>query len=261
MSEVTNTMKKLQRSFISLTLNGEQILNALLWTSIGLYVAYCKQCEIGFDDERDLCFGCGGPSTPLDDAFWSKVSDKIGRAYKKERALISRCKAEYKSNFGPNSAIKPGFISSLPRALSWLKDVWERADRPEGRPTDIRKRYFITWWLKTLTNLGEPIPQKDGSVSLKPMSFSEAVDLLNGFYPEEGMIGKTPRGRKRTYGNLPTKELRKLHGIFVKQYQKMFNDPPHLDEREVMRIYKWVNKQREDPTSRIRGEKLRIKNS
>lgn len=99
----------------------------------------CEGCRSFCVRKVDVCPSCGQRVIRVD---WEKVSNHIKRAWRNDRKLLSKVKADYVSRFPEEVRSRvptPDFHSSL----GWLKEAWERTGKPRGRPVDVHRCYKI----------------------------------------------------------------------------------------------------------------------
>jgi len=177
------------------------------------------------------CIRCGTPTVELN---WAAVSCDLRRALRRDPELLARVKADAPAwRPSPNPAQERApFVPKLSApALSWLVTAWERAGKPKGRPTESERPYRVEFLVRA-TMLLAAAGRYPGCGKVRSRhSCHQAVKCLLGEASEHP--GKYPelKGR-RGRGEL-------------------------LDVRDVKRICAWVKRQREQPLSRLAGERLR----
>jgi hypothetical protein len=215
-------------------------------------VFYCPGCErlecIAFAKRKkwERCLSTGAMLYRLDDTFWRKISRSIKRAYRKDRWLLARIKAEF-----PDWS-----LPKLEGSFAWLNDAWKKAPRPKGRPQNIAMRFFLADWINTLSAhryVFKATP--DGTpyfeVQRPLMSRNMAVQELGDFMRIDGV------GVQKQYGGLQLNELENLAQAFQREANERFGSVPTMEQRDVQRAIGWVKRVQQDPGARISGEKMR----
>ncbi len=214
-------------------LSGESWVRLLTEMNMGNLAGWCAQCEGGEVQERMMCQDCGASLLVFDPPFWKRVGVKIRRAIKRDRTLLSRVKAEWETLNGSRRT------PSFPGQLEWLITAWQRVGKPAGRPFEVSVHYRLANWIADLRALG--------------LSNEEIVDILG---EEDLPDGPIKRGRK-DYANLPGKKLRELREGVKRSLGYLPGGALHLEE--LWRIVKWVERQRDVPMARLRGERIRAR--
>ena len=198
--------------------------------NLAAFVGWCPRCRAG-ELVGPRCRACAAELVRFDESFWIKVGKRIRRALTKDRALVRLAKAEWESLYGTQR--KPSF----PGQLKWLAKAWEDVQKPSHRPFSPKLHYQVANWVRSMQKLG--------------LSKGEIVDIMAG---EDFSDGPIKRGRK-DYANIPGEELRKLREGFQQIAGKIPGNLLNLEE--IWRTMKWVDRQRQDPMARLRGERVR----
>ena len=109
-------------------------------------VVFCPKCRqvtaYGYPAPVEIvkCHHCGTEVLRLKEEIWERVSDRIKRAYQRDRKLFAWIRAEIPDRPAPQ----------LEGPLSWINEVWERTE-PRGRPQEIKQRIFIATWVNFLS--------------------------------------------------------------------------------------------------------------
>lgn len=214
-----------------LDLNGSAWLR--LWTVEGYLPAmlgWCRSCRNGIW-KGSSCNWCGGEVLPINEAFWKQVERKITNAIRADPSLLPEVKHQWRKLYGEQRT--PPLLEVLPR-LQW---VWEHAGNPPHHPFDHKLRYQIAQAVQLLCRYG--------------LSLEEIVDVMD---EHEFPDGPFKRGKK-TYGNLPGQELRRLK----EEVRQAIGFIPAAmrDPVKLKRTWAWVTRQREVPMARLRGEVIR----
>lgn len=208
-----------------------------------LSVSPCSSVQNGVSKR---CGFCGRDILFPNKGFWQRVSNYIKRAYRSDKTLFARIKAECQGYPAPN----------LSEPLAWINDAWRKAQKPRGRQPGVLKRFFIVQWIEFLR--------------LEPLmgQISEALDSLDGPGPPKEPVFPTMMSEQAALdllrdGMAPDSfdgDPRIIAETFREQYRKRFGEEPYLgDDREIKRILFWVKRYRADPDFRLKGEKLRQK--
>jgi hypothetical protein len=108
---------------------------------------YCPACNKGHifasNDriEMERCHITGAALYRLDEEFWMKLSKLMKQAYRKDKSLVARVKAEF-----------PEWpLPTLEQPFSWMNTAWIAAPLPRGRPQTIVTRLFVAYWVNALS--------------------------------------------------------------------------------------------------------------
>jgi len=224
------------------------------------HVVYCPQCArprmfgpLPEGTDISKCWKCDTLVLLFDESFYSALNTFLKDSDQLDRSLFARVKAEL-----PDSSSFP----KLEGVLAWLKDAWDDAPRPKGRPQEIAMHLSLASWIASLSAPRVVLEVKEGRHIpryIKPlMSFVDALDVLRGDYPPAGHTLSTPSGRKRKFGGIDSEALRQIHEGFRKNALERFGVIPSLATREVQRIMRWY-KRWPKATHRIQGNKVRGK--
>ena len=203
-------------------------------TNMAAFVGWCASCRSG-ECHREACQRCGAALLKFDEQFWSQIGRKIRRALQKDRALLSQVKSERESLYG--TRYKPTF----PPPLVWLHALWEQTSPPPHQPFAPQVHYQVANWIESLRRLG--------------FSKEEIIEVLN---QDDFPNGQFERQGK-DYAKIPGEDLRKLG----EEFRKTIGDVPSSarDLSEMWRTTKWVDRQRTVPMARLKGERVRKRNS
>jgi hypothetical protein len=210
----------------------------------------------------DACEWCGGPTLLLDESYWGRVSKTILLALRRDSELLAQVKVEFGVVRFPD----------LPGPLSWLKNAWEQAGKPSGRPVQSDQHYRIESIVRMLTRPLGPVGREDHDEATRPLAtnedqditllqggfgltMEEALDVMSGtnfLAGEVRVVGGT--GIVKRYAGLSGEQLNVL-GKRVRQH--LGNVP---DRAEIFRSCQWVRRQRRVPRARLRGERVRARN-
>lgn len=215
-------------------LSGEEWLRLLTEISMADYVGWCVRCLTGKYRETN-CLHCGAALLLFDEQFWVQIGHKIRLALQQDKTLLSRVKSERESLYG--TRYQPRF----PASLEWLLKSWAQASRPPHRSFDPKAHYLVANCIESLQRLG--------------LSKEEIIDVLSTAEFPDGQI----KWQGKDYAKIPGEELRTLReGI-----RRAVGDIPAsaLDLSEIERTMAWVARQRTVPMARLRGERVRTRNS
>lgn len=215
-------------------------------------------------EDISRCWVCGELVLLLDEAFYSALSKFLKYSYRIDRSLFARVKAEFpESSFPDKAERKDSTFPELEGVLAWVTKAWDKARKPRGKTREIPMHLFIASWIESLaaphvvfevTAEGSPTPRR-----IKPlMSFVDALDVLQGFYPPVGHTLSTSSGRKREFGGVDGDTLRQIHEEFNRIALEEFGVIPSLETREVQRILRWYRRW-PDAKHRIQGNEVREK--
>jgi len=212
------------------TLSGGEWLRLLVSeTSMVALTGWCPSCRSGATRHEITCGYCGHALLAIDDAFWNTIGEKIRRAIRHQKFLVNQIKAERENLYGP--ARQPQF----PAQLGWLASLWEQTRGVPHASFDARRHYSIANVLRDIRGLG--------------VSRENLIEILKD---EEPSSGRLPQNRKKKNGKFTKEVLREVKELFV----GFFGYTGHC-EREWRRTIKWVDRQRDVPMSRLRGERPR----
>ncbi len=216
-------------------LSGEECLRLLTGeTNIAAFVGWCASCNVG-ECYKESCQWCGAALLKFDEQFWSEFGSKIRRALQKNRTLLSRVKSERESLYGAKH--KPSF----PPPLEWLLKLWEQTPAPPHQAFAPQVHYQVANWIDSLQRLG--------------LSKEEIIEVLS---KDDFPDGQFERNGK-DYAKIPGQDLRRIGEEFRRAVG--FVPGPASDLSEMWRTLKWVERQRTMPMARLKGERVRKRNS
>ena len=216
-------------------LSGEKWLRLVTAeTNMAAFVGWCARCRTVKCREH-TCHQCGGELLLFDEQFWSQIGCKIQRALQKDRTLLSQVKSERESLYG--TKCNPMF----PASLEWLSPLWKQTSPPPHQPFAPKVHYQVANWIESLRRLG--------------LSKEEIIEVLN---KDDFPNGQFERQGK-DFAKIPGEKLRKLG----KAFRQAVGDVPSSarDLSEMWRTITWVDRQRTVPMARLRGERVRKRNS
>lgn len=219
-----------------LNLNGEEWLRLFASElNISAFTGWCKRCRAAQLNGAD-CLSCRIPVVKLDPQFWTKVGEKIRRALPKNRTLLRDVKAAWGKLYGERR--QPTF----PTELQWLARAWTNAGNPPHRPFDPKVHYDVANWVRSLQERG--------------LSQEEIIDVMDDRFEDDEREGPIERGKK-DYAKISIQDLRMLR----QQFKDMMGEIPGslLNRAEMCRTLEWVDSQRANPMTRLRGERVRDK--
>jgi hypothetical protein len=212
------------------TLSGSEWLRLLASeTDMTKFTGWCPSCRSGFTRHEITCGYCGHALLAIDDAFWNTVGGKIRQAIRHQKFLMNQTKAERENLY--RIARQPQF----PAQLGWLAGLWEQTRGVPHAPFDTRRHYSLANVLRDIRRLGVSREQ-----------------LIEALKDEEPLSAGIPKNRKKKNGSLTEEFLRQVKDLFV----GFFGYMGHC-EREWRRTMKWVDRQRDVPMARLRGERPR----
>ena len=217
------------------TLSGEEWLRLLTGeTNMAAFVGWCASCRVG-ECYGETCRRCGAALTLFNEPFWSQIGRKIRRALQKNRTLLSRIKSDRESLYGTKH--QPTF----PAPLEWLHISWEQTSHPPHQPFAPQVHYRVANWTNSLRRVG--------------LSKEEITEVLSTDDFPDGPFER----QGKDYANIPGEGLRKLGAEFRRAAGSIpgsVNDPS-----EMWRTIQWVDRQRTVPMARLKGERVRKRNS
>ena len=217
------------------TLSGEEWLRLLTGdTNMTAFVGWCENCRVG-ECYQETCQRCGKVLAIFNEEFWSQIGSKIRRALQKNRTLLSRIKSERESLYGAKH--KPTF----PPPLEWLLTLWDQAPAPPHQPFAPDVHYQVANWIESLRRLG--------------LSKEEIIEVLSKDNFPDGQFERNGKD----YAKIPGEELRKLGEEFRRAVGYVPGSARDLSE--IWRTLKWVERQRTVPMARLKGERVRKRNS
>lgn len=217
------------------TLSGEEWLRLLTGeTNMAAFVGWCAKCRVG-ECYRETCQRCGAALFKFDEQSWSQIGRKIRRALQHDRTLLSRVKSERESLYGTNH--KPIF----PSPLEWLHRLWERTSPPPHSPFAPQVHYQVANWIESLRRLG--------------LSKLEIIEVLGDSDLPDGLNV----GERQDYAKLSHADLLMLRNKFRQAVGRLPGSVKDLPE--MWRTIKWVDRQRTVPMARLKGERVRKRNS
>lgn len=218
----------------------------------------------GAVEEFSRCRSCGELLTVLDRLWFLALSKFLKYSHRKDRSLFARVKAGMPEPFVYDKIKPPSFaFPNLEGNLSWVTRAWGNARKPRGGSRKTRLHLFIGSWIDSLaaSSVVFEVTEK-GSPSIRlikpPMSFVEALEVLQGDYPRVGHTLYTPSGRIRKFGGIDSETLRQIHEEFRATAVKDFGTVPSLELREGRRIHQWYKRWR-SVQHRIAGNRVREK--
>ena len=203
-------------------------------------------------EDISRCRACGEAVVLLDESFFAALSKFLKHCYRHDRALFARVKAEF-PDFPP---------LKLEGILSWLNAAWEKAPKPRGRPLETEMYLFFVKAIEALAAPGfVPEMNEEGQPIFRRreplLSLADAIDVLQGNYPQDGATMTTPSRHLRRFGGLNSDTLRQIHEEFNKTALEQFRVIPSLEIREVQRLMSWY-KRWPEAKYRIQGNKPRF---
>jgi hypothetical protein len=212
------------------TLSGGEWLRLLASETIMVtFTGWCPSCRSGATRHEITCGYCGHALLAIDDAFWNTVGRKIRQAIRHQKFLMNQIKAERENLYW--IARQPQF----PAQLGWLASLWAQTRGVPHAPFDARRHYSLANVLRDIRGLG--------------VSREQLIEALKDEEPSSAGIRKN---RKKKNGSLTEEFLRQVKELFV----GFFGYMGHC-EREWRRTMKWVDRQRDVPMARLRGERPR----
>lgn len=212
------------------TLSGSEWLRLIvLEVNMTSFTGWCSSCRDGAVRHETTCRNCGHSLLIFDDAFWNTSGEKIRRAIRQQRFLVNQIKAEWENRYGATR--QPQF----PAPLGWLASVWEHTGRAPHASFDVRRHYALANVLRDIRSLG--------------LSKEILIVVLND---EELSKGQIPKQMKKKYRRFTIEFLCEMRDLFV----SFFGYTGHC-ERDWRRTIKWVDRQRDLPMARLRGERPR----
>ena len=211
-------------------LSGEEWLRLVAGeTTVTTFAGWCARCRTPEYSPRP-CSHCGGELLLFDEQFWHQIGHKIKRTLQKDRSLLSRVKYERESLYD----ITPTF----PASLEWLLKSWTQAPRPPHHPVNPRTHYLVANWVSSLRRLN--------------LSHEEIIEV---FIKDDFPDGRFERQGK-DFAKIPGEDLRKLGEGFR---QAVGGNIPSSarDLSEMWRTIHWVDRQRNTPMARLRGQRVR----
>ena len=212
------------------TLSGSEWLRLLVFeANMTAFTGWCPSCRGGATRQETTCGYCGHALLILDDALWNTIGEKILRAIRQQRFLMNQIKAEWGNLYG--TIRQPQF----PAQLGWLSSLWERTGGVPHASFDVRRHYALANVLRDICSLG--------------LSREKLREVLKD---EELSNDRIAHNRKKTNGKFKLEFLRQMKELFI----GFFGYSGHC-EREWRRTIKWVDRQRDVPLARLRGERPR----
>jgi hypothetical protein len=217
------------------TLSGAEWLRLLTGeTNMVALIGWCGQCRVG-ECYQESCSRCGEALILFDEPFWVQIGRKIRRALQTNRALLSQVKRERESLYGTKH--QPTF----PAPLAWLHALWEETSPPPHQPFVPKIHYQVANWIESLRQLG--------------LSKEEIIEVLGDGELPDGLTTRT----RQDYAKLPHADLLMLRKEFRRTVGSLPGSVKSLPE--MWRTIKWVDRQRTAPMARLRGERVRERNS
>ena len=216
-------------------LSGEQWLRLLTGeTNITALVEWCANCRVG-ECYQETCQRCRAALMKFDEQFWSQIGSKIRRALQKDRTLLSRVKSERENLYGTKRT------PTFPSLLEWLRILWERTSPPPHQPFFPKVHYQVANWIESLRRVG--------------LSKEEITEVLGDSDLPDGPV----REKRQDYGKLSHADLITLRKEFRRSVGSVPGSVTNLSE--MWRTTKWVDRQRTVPLARLKGERVRKRNS
>ncbi len=227
--------QELRETFDLDTFDGVRWLRLLMMEmpTVGNMAGWCASCK-NIESHRSTCYRCDGPLVCFDEAYWSDVGTKIKAAVQNDHALIRRVKAEAKAFRFDRQTLY------IPSVLAWVRDEWDQAVTPEGRPFDPITQYKGANCVHDFRELG--------------FTDEEIVDL---FAEREQLPDGPVKIKRRDYAGISGKVLREMRDRAIASIGHV---PASLTSvPELWRTMAWVKEQRENPLARLNGERPRAK--
>ena len=217
------------------TLSGEEWLRLLTGeTNMVVLIGWCGHCRVG-ECYQETCSRCGEALILFGEPFWAQVGRKIRRTLQKNRTVLSRIKSDRESLYGTQH--QPTF----PAPLDWLRILWAKTSLPPHQPFASHVHYQVANRVGCLRRLG--------------LSKGEIIEVLGHNYLPAGR----DTGTRQEYAKLPLADLITLRKEFR---QAIVSLPGSVkDLSEMGRTIRWVDRQRTAPMARLRGERVRERNS
>ena len=129
----------------------------------------------------------------------------------------------------------------FPAPLAWLHTLWEETSPPPHQPFVPKIHYQVTNWVKSLQGMG--------------LSKEEIIEVLG----ESELLDIQNREKRKDFAKLSKADLLQLRMKFRQSVGGLPSSVKGLPE--MWRTTTWVDRQRTIPMARLRGERVRERNS